>query len=411
MSVTASPRAGGASRLRRADADRVVLTPRRRPGYIGRIHIIQLLVVELAVFGAVAAFASDALAGTGAALVAVGVVGITLARWRGRWLLERRVMTSRYRGRRRLVRAAGPPTAALSVLRRLAPDLTVENVPIQGGVQVGVARDDSGWFAAAAISPGVMTGESGRVPLDLLATSIADADQAGAVVQVVVQTVPAPATPDKPNWAEQSYRELLTAVGSEPLLADRVTWVVIRIDARGLAEAIGDHNADVSSAPAVVASLLRRLVTSLRQAGVSPRMLDADSLITVLLRSCDPEPNPSGPVAVRERWSVWQSSQMAHRTYWIRNWPAVRQASAMFDALFAVQTVTTTVSLVLDPDPRTGLVDLTGLVRVSAPPGDLDRSCKAMVRAARKAKADLFPVDGEQAPATYASAPTGGGAR
>jgi ESX secretion system protein EccE len=408
MSVTASLRA---SRLRRADADRVVLIPRRRPGYIGRLHLLQLLVVEFALFGAFAAFVFGALAGTTAVLIAVGLVAITLARWQGRWLLERRVMTSRYHGRRRLVLASGLPTAPLPALHRLAPGLTVENVLIQGGVQVGVGRDEAGWFAAAALAPGVMTGESGRVPLDLLAASIADADQAGAVVQVVVQTVPTPATEGKPNWAQQSYRELLAAVGGEPLVADRVTWVVIRIDARRLAEAIGDHNADVSSAPSVVASLLRRLVTSLRQAGVSPRIVDADGLVAVLLRSCDLEPGASGPVAIGEKWSVWQSSQMAHRTFWIRNWPSVHHAYALFDALFAVPTVTTTMSLVLDPDSRTGLVDLTGLVRVSAPPAELNSTCKAMVRAARKANADLFALDGEQAPATYASAPTGGGAR
>lgn len=410
MTVTASPRAGDVRRVRRGEAGRPVLTRRRRPGYIGPIHILQLLIVEAAIFGAFAAFVFGALAGTAAALVALGLVGLTLARWRGRWLLERRVMTWRYRRRQRLVRAAGPPTEALAVLRRLSPELSVENVPVPGGVSVGVARDDAGWFAAAAITPGLVGGEAGRVPLDLIAASIAESDQAGAVVQVVVQTVP-PVTQATQNSAEQSYRELLTSVGSGPLMADRATWVVIRIDARGLAEAIGDHNADVSSVPTVVASLLRRLVTSLRQAGVSPRLLDADGLVAALMSSCDPEPATTGPVAPRERWTQWQSGNLSHRTFWIRNWPAIRQVPALFDALFAVPTATTTVSLILDPDPRTGLIELTGLVRVSAPTQELDRTSKTMARAARKAKADLFPLDGEQAPATYASAPTGGGVR
>jgi type VII secretion protein EccE len=410
MSVTASPRAGDVSRARRGEAGRPVLVRRRRPGYLGPIHILQLLIVELAIFGAFAAFAFGALAGLAAALVALGLVGLTLARWRGRWLVERRVMAWRFRRRQRLVRAAGPPTEALSVLRRLSPELSVENVPMPGGVPVGVARDDAGWFAAAAITPSLVGGEAGRVPLDLIAASIAESDQAGAVVQVVVQTVPA-VTQAAPNSAEQSYRELVTSLGTGPLMADRATWVVIRIDARGLAEAIGDHNADISSAPTVVASLLRRLVTSLRQVGVSPRMLDADGLLTALLSSCDPEPAGAAALVPRERWTQWQATNLSHRTFWIRTWPDLRHTSAMFDALFAVPAAATTVSLILDPEPRSGLVELTGLVRVSASPRELDRTAKTLVRAARKAKADLFPLDGEQAPATYASAPTGGGVR
>src|SRR5690606_21969106 len=138
---------------------------------------------------AVAAFAYGALVGTAALIAAGAVAGITLARWRGRWLIERRVMTWRYRRRRRR-RARPPDAAALSVLRRLSPDLTVANVPVPGGHEVGVAKDDAGWFAAATITSGVME-EAGGVPLDLLATSIADADQAGAVVQVVIEAVPA----------------------------------------------------------------------------------------------------------------------------------------------------------------------------------------------------------------------------
>ncbi|HEY7225976.1 MAG TPA: type VII secretion protein EccE [Micromonosporaceae bacterium] len=400
MSVTSPPR-----------GDRAVLIPRRRPGYAGRIHGMQLLVVEFAIFGSLAAFGYRVLAGAGAAIVAAAVIVATLARWRGRWLVERRLLVWRYRRRRRLVRAAGPATATLSVLRRLSPDLRVQDVPVPGGVRVGVARDDAGWFAAATVAPEVMAPQHARVPLELLAASIAEADQAGAVIQLVIQTVPRSA-PSTMSPAEQSYQDLLAALGQAPLAADQTTTVVVRIDARSLAEAIGDYHADLSTAPAVCASLLRRVVTSLRQAGIAATMLDGTALVEVLARSCDANPSASaGTAAFQERWPTWRSAQLAQRTFWIRDWPAVRRAPALFDALLAVPTATTAVSLVLDPDPRTGLVDLTALVRVSAPPAELDRTCRAMQRAARGAKTGLFALDGEQAPATYASAPTGGGAR
>jgi type VII secretion protein EccE len=371
---------------------------------------MQLIIVELTLFGALAALAYGALAAAGVAIVALAVIVLTLARWRGRWLLERRVMVWGYRGRKRRSRAAGPVTSALGVLHRLSPELRVTNVAVAGGRQVGVGQDDAGWFAVATIAPGVLTTDRPDVPLDLLATSIADADQAGAVVQLVVRTVPATTTAAT-SPAEKSYRDLLTLIGSQPP-ADRAISVVVRIDARGLAEAIGDHNADLRSAPPVVASLLRRLVTSLRQAEISASMLDADGLLEFLADSCDPEPAAGVQTdAYRERWSTWRASQLAHRTFWIRAWPSAARASALFDALFAAPTTMTTVSIVLDPDPRTGLVDLTALVRVTAPPAELGRAGRAIARAARGAKADLFSLDGEQAPATYASAPTGGGAR
>jgi type VII secretion protein EccE len=388
---------------------RAVIVPRHRPGYVGRLHGVQLLIVELTVFGALSALAYHALAAAGAALVAVAIVALTLARWRGRWLFERRVMVWRYRRRRRLAGTAGPPTAALSVLHRLSPDLRVENVTVAGRQPVGVARDDAGWFAAATIVPSVLAGPREDVPLDLLASSVAEADQAGAVVQVVIETVPAPAAAPT-SAAERSYDGLLAAVGSRPPLADRITWVAVRIDAHGLAEAIGDYNADISSAPAVVGSLLRRVVTSLRQVGVTAHMLDADGLLSSLARSCDAQPAADG-AASHERWSTWRSRNLAYRTFWVRAWPALGRAPALFDALLAVPTATTTVSVVLDPDPRSGLVDLTALVRVGAAVADLERTARSMVRAARSARAHLFALDGEHGPGVYASAPTGGGAR
>jgi type VII secretion protein EccE len=391
--------------------DRVVLIRRRRPGYVGPLHGMQLVIVELVLFGALTALAYGAFAASGVAILAAVVLGLTLARWRGRWLLERRVMVWRYRRRRRLADAAGPATSALAALRRLSPDLTVTNVRVPGGRQVGVAQDDAGWFAAATVTPGVLPVYRPDVPLDVLAASVADADQAGAVVQVVISAAPT-ATAGAASPAEQSYRDLLTRVGSPSVPADRTISVVVRIDARGLAEAIGDHNADFSSAPLVAASLLRRLVTSLRQADVSASMMDADALTTFLAESCDPEPAAGDHTAAyRERWSTFRASRIAHRTFWISHWPSPARAQALHEARFAGPTPRTTLSFVLDPDPRSGLVDLTALGRVSASANDLGRAARAMARAARVADADLFPLDGEQAPGTYASAPTGGGAR
>ncbi|WP_131792611.1 MULTISPECIES: hypothetical protein [Protofrankia] len=68
-------------------------------------------------------------------------------------------------------------------------------------------------------------------------------------------------------------------------------------------------------------------------------------------------------------------------------------------------------ALIMAPNDNNDLIDLRCLVRVAAPAADLDRTCQEIMNIAAQAHADLFPLDGEQAPAVYASAPTGGGVR
>jgi hypothetical protein len=68
--------------------------------------------------------------------------------------------------------------------------------------------------------------------------------------------------------------------------------------------------------------------------------------------------------------------------------------------------------MILAPDGDPGdTVDLRCVVRVAAPPKELAGVVQAVEKGARLAGARLFPLDGEQGPAAYASAPTGGGAR
>jgi type VII secretion protein EccE len=393
-----------------------ILLPRRRPSYLGPLHITQLLLTECALVAVLAMATRGLVPFAGAAAGAAVLLALTLGRRQGRWWVQRRLMTWRYRRRRRS--AAGAAFAddpRIAVLRQLAPGLVVENVPVAGGGQVGVARDDAGWFGIAAIpdSSPVRHG-AGEIPLDVLALALAEAEQPGAVLQVVIQAVPAPsAEVPASSPAGQSYRQLLASFGQTPVPADRSTWITIRLDARSLAEELADHTANVDTAPAVVAALIRRLAKALRPAGISPRLLDADGLLTALVDSCDLDLSvrQPAPAASREEWSTWRSARFAHRSFWIRDWPPVERAGSLLDSLFTVATAMTSVAFILAPGERAGMVDLKALVRVTAAAKDLDQICKAMTSRARKAKAGLFPLDGEQSPAAYASAPTGGGAR
>lgn len=393
-----------------------ILLPRRRPGHLGPVHVTQLLLVEAVLVAVLAAVTNNAVVAIGVGAAGLVLLLIVLGRQRGRWWLERRLMARRYRKRRH---EAGAPAFGddprLAALRRLAPNLIVENVSVADGSHVGVARDDAGWYAVAAVTPAMATREEpGGVPLDTLAAALAEADQPGAVLQVVTQTVPAPSIDTHPSSAAgQSYRQLLARFGTVPVPADRETWVAVRLDARSLAEAIADDGADLDLAPAVVAALIRRVAKSLRKDSITHRLLDADALLGVLMRSCDlvpvtPHTETQPP---REEWSEWHSARLAHRSFWVRGWPPLAQAASLLNWLATAPSAMTSVSLTMAADDDSRMVDLRALVRVSAPATDLEPICQSLTRGAEQAHADLFQLDGEQAPAAYASAPTGGGAR
>jgi type VII secretion protein EccE len=351
----------------------------------------------------------------GTAAVAAAILLLaTLARHRGRWWLEQRLMTWQFR-RRRGIPARPGGDARLVALRRLAPGLAVGNVVAPDGAQVGVGRDDAGWYAVAAISPTAeMRDDPGPgVPLEPLLEALTDAGQPGVVLQVVLHTVPAPGLGVEAGApASQSYRQLLGQSGSAPIPLNRATWVAVRVDAKALAEAGAEEVSDIDRTPLLMVSLVRRIAKVLRRVGIPCQVLDAEGLLAALARSCDLDPvNEAGqPAASREDWDSWHSAALAHRSFWLRRWPSPGEAGALLTWLTTVPAAMTNVCLILAPGGE-GEVDLRCLVRLAAPPAALAQASLALVRGVAKAHGDLFPLNGEQGPAVYASAPTGGGPR
>jgi len=370
---------------------------------------MRIIVLELVALALLAAVALSPVAAVAVVVVAAPLLAVTFGRLQGHWWLERRALVRGYRRRRRQ-RPLPKADPRLSALQLLAPNLAVQTVRAADGSQVGVGRDDAGWFAVAAILPATpMSDEPGaHLPLDRLVSVLTEVAQPGAILQVVRQTVAAPGLaidPDSP--VGQSYRQLLASTGPLPL--DQTTWVAVRLDGRRLAEAGAIGNTDVDAAPLVVAALVRRLGKSLRHAGIQCQVLDAQALTAALAASCDLEPGPEGePSPSREDWTGWHSRLFAHRSFWVREWPPVTQAAALFDLFNSVAPMTA-VALTLAPDDD--IVDLQCLVRVAAPAAMLPQVCTRLIRRAPKVGARLQPLDGEQGPATYATAPTGGGSR
>jgi type VII secretion protein EccE len=384
----------------------------RRPGHLGSLSTGQILVAEVAVLAAVATATRGVLPGLIAGAVALLLVTLAFARRRNRWWLEDRVIAWRYRRRRAAAVDGAEPV--LAALRTVAPGLTVREVSAPDGARVGVARDDAGWFSVVSLTPTApVHSEGAPVPLDALVGVLAATEQPGVVLQLVNHTVPAPSLEVHPaSPAGTSYQQLTAALSPIAVPAHRESSVSVRIDARSLAEALLDHNADVEAAAALVASLGRRVATSLRRLGIACRVLDTQELVDALARSCDVEPGATGDGSpVREEWTRWHSAQLVHRTFWLRTWPSSTGAiGALFDRVAATPAAQTSVALVLDPSGDDD-VAVRALVRLAArPDDDIAALERALTESVRRLGGELRPLDGEQGPAAYATAPTGGGA-
>jgi len=395
-------RAGGAPPA----AGPATITTRRRPGYLGAVSIAQVLLAEAFVVAVVALLTRGWAVVAAAVLVGGVVLVFAFGRFEGRWWTERAVMRWRFRRRR------GPGLGAaddqrLSALRALAPELDVRNVVGQDGTSVGVGQDAAGWFAAVAVSlPGGIRGDAlSSIPLDRLARSLAE--EPGAILQLVIHTIPAPsAEVDARHRCTTSYRELLESHGAVP--ASQTVWVVVRLDADTLAESINQADG-FGQAPALAAALARRIGRALSRAGLVPQVLEADGLLDALARSCDlekPAPGSAPPVAA-EHWQAWASARLVQVCFWVRGWPKPAGVGALIGRLVSVSAAMTSVAIVLEPRPDG--TDVRCLVRVAARTAAIADACRAVREAADRGGAQLFRLDGEQAAAVYASAPTGGG--
>ena len=369
-------------------------------GHLGALSISQLVLAEVALLMTAAAATRGLVPGLVTAAVAAVLLLIFFARRHNRWWIEDRMVAWQHRRRRRTAVDAG--AGPILALRAVAPGLSVRDVSAPDGARVGVARDDAGWFSVVALTPTApVHQEAAPVPLDALVGVLAATEQPGILLQLVTHTVPAPSLDVHPaSPAGGSYRQLALSLSPVAVPAHRESYVCVRIDARGLAEALLDHNADPEIAADLVASLGRKVATSLRRIGIACRVLDTSDLIASLARSCDVESGTAGQV--REEWTRWHSTRLAHRTFWLKTWPSSASTiSALLDWAAAV------------PAAQTGEDDVAvrALIRLAArPEDDLAALEHALLNGVARFGGELRPLDGEHGPAAYATAPTGGGA-
>jgi type VII secretion protein EccE len=327
-------------------------------------------------------------------VVVLGLVPLFL-RVRGRWYTE--VLAARRRLSRRRHRG-----------QALAP-----GYEITGFESVGIGADDHGWFAAVEVVPPGTAAVA--VPLDRLAALLVDGSVPVSAVQVVTWSVPAPhyLMPGQSACVE-SYRQLSVDLFATvpPALTGR-TWVALRLDD---GDAVERTDGTDASARKVLDVALRRLGRSLTTAGTGHQVLDPARLTAAVATCVGLGRGTEQPV---EEWDAWTAGGLAHAAFEVVRWPATVAAETLRELCqVPAAQVVTAIELRRDGSGESRAdraareagagFAIRAVLRVGAVPARLADAARQLTARAGQAGMRLRRLDGEQAPAGYFCAPTGG---
>ncbi|HZE39024.1 MAG TPA: type VII secretion protein EccE [Stackebrandtia sp.] len=405
---------------KRQRADESVSFTAHNNGRLGPFTLVHLFAVELAIGIGAGVYTLNQHAPMNKALpwyigAGVAVVLVLLPvflRGGGVWLYQAIPMRRRLAGRRY------QPGLSKEVIHGIAPDLGIVGI-VERDTDIGIGHDDGGWFAALAM--GGVDGVTEPVPLNRLARLFTESGVPVSAIQVVGHTVPIGLSGHDGSAASRSYQELLNGL---PAVVHHTSWLAVRMNTEDAMDAAADRGGDIDGVHKALAVTVSRVGKLLRNAGVENRVLDAEGLRDMLLQSLGLTATdiPAGQQRIGESWQLWQGDGLQHVTYRVTRWPTDEQTLRhLIDVLAAVPAVFTTASVTLrpgtvetrDPDgrPTDRRVEVDCLIRIT---GDAQTSAAGNARvrgAAESLGAKLERLDGEQGPAAYASAPTGGGSQ
>lgn len=388
---------------------------RRRPWTIGGVHVLQLVLWEAAVAAVLAVHRQPPAVLVPVAAVAVLLVLLTAVRRRGRWLHQWLGLWLRYRVRRRSVPLGAPGAGSVEVATTLLDALSrgshLGRVLVDDA-EVGTIVHTTGLSVLVETSPegGDPTTEATRT-LPPLTALLPPAEDTGPdmAVQLLVQTVPAPAWVGAGDPAALSYRQLTG--GTAP--ARRRCWVALQV----LRSPDDEGTADLE-APLV--NGLRRLRRQLGRAGLRTQLLGPEDLAGALIGVAGLEAGPQGrprgadPVlagaAVTETWTTWGAGSASHTTFRLLDWPSLDAPAGqeLVDRLGTSAAVPTTVSVAarrVSPDQ----VELATSLRVVLPvPEALDDVTARITGMAAECGARVERLDGRQAAGMAAAVAFGG---
>jgi hypothetical protein len=344
---------------------------RRMADRRSKLRAGQLVVAQTALVGVAVATTGPIWVLVGVCAAAAALLVGTFGRSGGRWWYQAVAGQRRYRRRRQhaaaqVVAAAVGPTGPphLAWLRTLAPGLVARHVDM-GGTAVGVGQDLEGWFAAAEVGslwddehdhPGL------AVPFAGLAELIQPAPDRQPVSTVQVVAVPA---------------------GSPARI--RPAWAAVRLTP---ADAVAiERTGGVAAVERAVAVAAMRAARTLTRAGWPARTLEPDGLLAALVEATGMDGPP------QEHWSTWRSGRLVHTCYDVTGWEPARGALAPGVSRVVVSFAAGAEAAIV--------------ATVSAEARALAPLCREVVQAVAGTGLRLRRLDGEQALAVYACAPTG----
>lgn len=364
----------------------------------------QLVLTEIAVILVALAALTESPALLGACgAAALGVLALGWGRSDGRWWYEATAAHSALRRRK---------NAAKVSFRSEDPSGAIEihNYDDRGH-HMGIGHDGEGWFAVVAVGgdDDLISGEHQTVELDRLGRVLEESSSGPSSIQVVNLRVSAPTSlvPARSPCAA-SYRELhMTLSHNSRCLAASLTWIAVRLDRDDAVEAAAERGGGPDGVAKALAATIGRVTKALGSAGITHRILDAESIRGALQTSCgfDPTTTPDPDAQVVERWRGWTSKGLAQLSFEVRRWPAQTAASCL-DLLRAAPAERLVVSLTLRGGTNQHRVST--VVRVMAPPSEIDQTCHEVKVHASNMGVRLRPLHGLHEPAIFASAPTGG---
>jgi type VII secretion protein EccE len=371
---------------------------------------VQFIGVELALAAAAIAFlvrrpGVPLAAGLTAGLLLVMVLG----RADGRWWYEAVAAQLRLRRRRALgrqvaSRMTGAPTGTVA-LATLAPGLAVRSFTDRGR-SIGIGQDADGWFAGVRLGAGgdVSGLAAARFELDKVIRVLDESTMPVSALQLVSYHLPVPVG-EAPEPALRSYREL---TGNEYCPAEQITWVMVRLHPPDAVEAAWSRGGGIEGVDRALAAAVGRIENALSAASVPYRVLDAPGLHEAIAVSCglasvDPTAVGEPP---RERWSAWSAVGLNHICFSISRWPR-EPGPDLLRELARVSATAVGVALILRP--HGDRVAMLGVVRLVTGRTGTRAAVRQLQSATRRLGVRLRRLDGEQARAVYATAPTGAG--
>jgi hypothetical protein len=225
-------------------------------------------------------------------------------------------------------------------------------------------------------------------------------------VQIVATTVPAPAPgAETGSPSRRSYMELLK---DRPIVADHSLRVVARISGADAVAASAARGGGLAGVQRALAAALGRVTATISSSKCAVETLDARQLGEAMLYSLYPTGvDPRDETAIVEQWQAWHGKNLVHRTWRLKAWPRI-PLSELHDRLVftGVQTVATSLTIRKDSEGTQPVAEL--LIRLVMAPAELAASDDRLALALRAVNISAEPVDGRQAAAAYASAPTAG---